>query len=691
MSDILKRASTKTKKKRWRTVFYIWGVLAALSIGAAASTLGYLYLTELPESQLQQSSELLDRTGKPLALLASGQTLQQSVSIRDIAPSLVQATLATEDRKFYNHFGIDIYGVARAAVVNLEHLSTKQGASTLTQQLARNMYLTHERTWKRKAKEALFALQLEMKYSKDDILAMYLNQIYYGHGTYGIESAARMYFGKSAKELTLAESAMLAGIPRGPSYYSPWINMKNAKDRQKVVLQNMVETGALAQHEADVAYNATLQFRTKEERSDTLVAPYFRDYVRKELYALGLTEDEIESGGLRIYTTLDARAQAAAESAVAKNIPSAGDLQAALVSIDPRSGDIKAMVGGKNYRENQYNRVFANTRQPGSAFKPIVYLTALEQKQLTAASRFTSQPTSFSYDEGRKTYSPSNFGGKYYGDIDLRQAIAASDNIFAVNTIMQIGPDKVIEMAKRLGIHAEMKPVPSLALGTYPVSPYEMASVYAVLSNEGNKMMPRAVLAVTDREGHIIYQAAALKPVPIVDSATTYVLTNLMESVFEAGGTGNRVSSLIKRPVAGKTGTTDSDSWIVGYTPELSTAVWVGYDKGKTITTTDAHLSAPIFAEYTEKALESVPPKLFTIPENVVNVYIDSDSGKLAGEGCVNKRLETFVRGTEPTQWCGLHPGGNTSEQKQPEEAPLPAETKEKQSWWKHLKRWWAG
>ncbi|MCG7410715.1 PBP1A family penicillin-binding protein [Paenibacillus sp. ACRRX] len=689
MSDILKRAATKTKKKRWRTVLNILGVFIALGIGSAACTLGYLYMTDLPESQLQQSSELLDRSGKPLALLASGQTLQQSVSIQDIAPALVQATLATEDRKFYNHFGIDIYGIARAAVVNLEHLSTKQGASTLTQQLARNMYLTHERTWKRKAKEALFALQLEMKHSKDDILAMYLNQIYYGHGAYGIESAARMYFGKSAKELVLAESAMLAGIPRGPSYYSPWINMKNAKDRQKIVLQNMVETGAIQQHEADVAYNATLRFRTKEERSDTLVAPYFRDYVRKELYALGLTEDEIESGGLRIYTTLDARAQAAAEAAVAKNIPSSGDLQAALVSIDPRSGDIKAMVGGKNYRENQFNRVFANTRQPGSAFKPIVYLTALEQKQLTAASRFTSQPTSFSYDEGRKTYSPSNFGGKYYGDIDLRQAIAASDNIFAVNTIMQIGPDKVIEMAKRLGIHADMKPVPSLALGTYPVSPYEMASVYAVLSNDGNKMMPRAVLAVTDRTGRVIYQAATLKPVQIVDSGTTYVLTNLMESVFEAGGTGNRVSSLIKRPVAGKTGTTDSDSWIVGYTPELSTAVWVGYDKGKTITTTDAHLSAPIFAEYTEKALESVPPKLFTIPDSVVSVYIDSDSGKLAGEGCVNKRLETFVRGTEPTEWCGLHPGGNPPEQKQPEGKP--ADATEKQSWWRHLKRWWTG
>ncbi|MGZ9586748.1 transglycosylase domain-containing protein [Paenibacillus marinisediminis] len=677
-----------TVRKRWLIVLYCSLGLLLLGILSSASTLGYLYVADLPVSQMQQSSELLDRNGKPLALLASGRALSRQVTLKEISPDAVSATLATEDRRFYNHWGIDVKGVARAMLVNLEHMSKQQGASTLTQQLARNLYLSHERTWTRKIKEALYALQLEMKYSKDDILAMYLNSIYYGHGAYGIESAANLYFGKSARELNLAESAMLAGIPRGPSYYSPWINMKNAKDRQRIVLQNMVETAAITKEQADRAYAMTLQFRTSEQRDETIVAPYFRDYVRKELIALGLTEEELDTGGLLIYTTLDMGAQQAAEAAVEANIPAEGDLQAALVSIDPRSGDIKAMVGGKNYRENQFNRVFADTRQPGSTFKPFVYLTALEKQALTAVTRYTSQPTTFLYDEGRQEYKPSNYGGKYFGDIDLRQAIAASDNIYAVNTIMQIGPEKVVEMAKRLGIHTTMKPLPSLALGTFPVSPFEMASAYGVLSNAGKRAEPRAILSITDRSGKLLYKAPPAAAKQIVEPAQAYVLTNLMESVFDAGGTGSRVSSLLKRPVAGKTGTTDADSWIVGYTAELSTAVWVGYDRGRNITLTDGHLSAPIFAQYTEQALVSVPPKLFPIPDNVVSVYIDPATGTLAGEGCPAKRLETFVLGTEPTAWCSEHNangGSNPPTNRDSKET----EKAEEKSWWMHFKRWW--
>nr|WP_324254137.1 PBP1A family penicillin-binding protein [Paenibacillus sp. 1001270B_150601_E10] len=667
---------------------YTLGIFLLLGAGSAASTLGYLYFSDLPVSDMQQASELLDREGKPISLLSSERAMERHVSIEEISPSLVQATIATEDRKFYQHWGLDVEGIGRAMLVNLESFSTRQGASTLTQQLARNLYLTHERTWKRKVKEALFALQLEMKYSKDEILAMYLNQIYYGHGAYGIESASRMYFGKSAKELTLAESSMLAGIPKGPTYYSPWMNMKNAKDRQNIVLQNMVTTGYITQQQADQAYQVTLPFKSKESRSEsTLIAPYFRDYVRKELLALGLTEEELETGGLRVYTTLDSRAQQAAEAAVGKNIPAEGDLQAALVSIDPRSGDIKAMVGGKNYRDNQYNRVLATTRQPGSSFKPFVYLTALEDKVITAATQFKSEPTAFNYDEGRKTYKPSNYGDKYYGDINLRQAIAASDNIYAVNTIMEVGAERVIEMANRLGIETEMKPLPSLALGTFPVRPLDMARAYAVLSNEGREVKPRAVLAVTDSRGRKLYEAPEAEEKQVVDASTSYVLTNLMESVFETGGTGNRVSSTLKRPVAGKTGTTDMDSWIVGYTPELSTAVWVGYDKGKNISTMDSHLSAPIFAEYTEKALESVPPKLFPMPDDVVSVYIDPSTGLLAGEGCPAKKMETFILGTEPTEYCGAHPSDQPDKDKV-KDAPL---EQEKKSWWQHFKRWWTG
>ncbi|MEW9104323.1 transglycosylase domain-containing protein [Paenibacillus sp.] len=681
----------KTEDKRRLRIcrwLKITGCSVALLLGACGILLGYLYVTDLPASDMQQPSIIYDGHGAELTSLASGQKQQHSVRLSDIAPDVIHATIATEDRQFYHHVGIDFKGIARAMLVNIESMSKKQGASTLTQQLARNLYLNHERTWARKVKEAQYALQLEMKYSKDDILEQYLNQVYYGHGAYGIEAAAQLYFGKKARDLTLAESAILAGIPRGPSYYSPYFNMKNAKDRQKVVLQGMVETGYITQKQAQNAYNETVAIRPKEERSELLVAPYFRDYVRQELDLLGIPDQQVEAGGLRVYTTLDKRAQAAAEQAISKFIPVEGDLQAALVSIDPRNGYMKAMVGGKNYRMNQYNRVFANTRQPGSSFKPFVYLAALEKRAITAVTHFVSQPSTFTYDNGRQQYKPSNYGGKYYGNIDLRHAMAVSDNIYAVSTMMKIGPEEVISLARRLGIDSSMKPLPSLALGTFPVSPIEMASAYGVFSNEGKRALPRSVLKVIDSSGNVLYEAPPVQAEQVVKPADAYVLTSLMESVFESGGTGSRVAPSMKRPVAGKTGTTDTDAWIVGYTPELSTAVWVGYDKGRMISVTESHKAAPIFAEYTEQALSNVPPKIFTVPDNVVSVYIDTDTGKLAGDNCPNKRLETFVSGTEPTEWCELHVQSPAEPRKNEEKRPT--KELEKRSWWQHLKRWWS-
>ncbi|MNI41929.1 Penicillin-binding protein 2D [compost metagenome] len=313
-----------------------------------------------------------------------------------------------------------------------------------------------------------------------------------------------------------------------------------------------------------------------------------------------------------------------------------------------------------------------------------MYLSALASGELTSASKFSSEPTLFHYDNNRKTYSPKNFGDKYLGEIDMRQAIAASDNIYAVNTILKIGSDQVIELARKMGITSPLTAVPSLALGTSPVSPFEMASAFAVIGNQGRSVKPLAVLKITDENGHILYEAAPLKSEKVVEPSAAYVLTHLMESVFETGGTGNRVSAEIKRPVAGKTGTTSSDAWLVGFTPELSTAVWVGYDKGKTLGTAESRKAAPIFAKYTEKALEKIPPKIFPIPDHVVSVYIDPSSGKLATADCPDKKLEVFVQGTEPTEYCLEHGEG------EPPPEPLPVKEKaESRSWWSDLKRWW--
>ncbi|QHW35108.1 PBP1A family penicillin-binding protein [Paenibacillus rhizovicinus] len=665
-------------------LIYMAGMLLVLFM-AAFGFLYYLRVQALPASSISQTSQMLDAQGHVMDTFHAGEN-RQSVPLKEISPYLVEATLAIEDQRFFSHLGFDMKGMARAALVNLEHFSRQQGASTLTQQLARNLYLTHERTWSRKLKEAMYTIQLEMHYSKDEILDMYLNQIYYGHGAYGAEAASELYYGKHASELTLAESAMLAGIPKGPKYYSPYMDMKNAKDRQRTILQTMADQGIIQLSDAKAAGAEMLNFVPLGTSKQTGLAPYFRDYVRYlAVDKLGIDERLLSEGGIRIYTTLDPEAQRAAEEAVAAGIPEDSEQQAALISIDPRTGYIKAMVGGRDYKKNQYNRVFATTRQPGSSFKPILYLTALQQGSLSPVSQFKSAPTVFTYDDGRQTYAPSNYNNNYVnGLIDMRQAIASSDNIYAVNSIMKVGPENVIDMARKLGIDSPMQPVPSLALGTFPVSPFEMASAFGTFANAGVRIEPTAILRIEDSKGEVLYEAKQAQTT-VVDAAHAYVLTSLMESVFETGGTGNRVSATIKRPVAGKTGTTATDAWLVGYTPELATAVWVGYDKGRKLTPVEAHRAAPIFASYTEKALSAVPPKIFPLPDGVVSVYVDPESGKLAGKSCPNRRLESFVSGTQPVEVCGAH--GDTAASANGDSDAQAAQSK---TWWKQLKRWWS-
>ncbi|MHA6482050.1 transglycosylase domain-containing protein [Paenibacillus sp. strain BS8-2] len=663
--------------------------IAAL-VCLALLTLFYLFVRSqtLPVSTVSQTSQMLDIQGNVIDTFHAGEN-RRSVVLADISHTLIDATLAIEDRRFYEHSGFDLKGMARAVVVNVQSMSTRQGASTLTQQLARNLYLTHERTWQRKMKEAMYTAQLEMNYSKDEILAMYLNQIYYGHGSYGIEAAAMMYFDKHASELSLAESAMLAGIPKGPKYYSPYMNMKNAKDRQYVILEAMKEGGSITQEQAQQAYAELLDFEPLGSSEQEGFAPYFRDYIRSvAVDKLGIDPKLLNEGGITIYTTLDQEVQAAAEESIKNGMPESSEQQAALIAIDPRNGYIKAMVGGRDYKKNQYNRVFASTRQPGSSFKPFLYLTAIRSGFMSPISRFKSEPTVFSYDEGRKTYEPGNYGDKYTGDyIDMRQAISGSDNIYAVNTIMTVGADKVIETARSLGVDSPLSAVPSLALGTSPVSPFEMASAYGTFANGGTHVEPVAILRIEDRKGAVLYEA---KPgsKSVITPAEAYVMTSLLESVFDDGGTAHRVAATIKRPVAGKTGTTSTDAWLVGYTPELATAVWVGFDKDRLLTVAEAHRAAPIFANFIEGALAAVPPKIFPVPAGVVNVYIEQETGKLAAEGCAGtRRIESFLAGTEPTEICGIvatEGAGNSGGA-----GDNGAKADKQRSWWQDLKRWW--
>lgn len=654
-------------------------ILTGLVALCTIAVLLYLRAQPLPKGNTSATTVLLAADGSILDELHGGQN-RKPVPLRAISPYVIAATLAVEDRRFFEHMGFDWRRMAKAVYVDLKEMRFAEGASTITMQLARNLYLSHEKTVARKLKEAFYALQLELHYSKERILELYLNQIYYGHGAYGIQAAAQTFFGKDAKDLTLAESALLVGLPKGPSLYSPYRHFDRAKARQKTVLDAMVATGYLRPEEAAAALAEPLRLVPLDARMREPMAPYFRDAVVDVLAErYGLTEDQIFRGGLRVHTTLDPKVQRAAEEAVKQLLPKDRPLQVALVAVDPQTGAVRALVGGRDYRASPYNRAFAR-RQPGSTFKPVVYLAALENG-FTPLTLQRSEPTTFTYDNGR-TYTPKNFGDKYpNADIPLYQAIAQSDNIYAVKTLMFLGPDKVIDTARRLGITSPLKPYPSLALGSMEVTPFEMAYAYAALANLGERPSPLLVTRVEDANGNVLVDEQPTH-VRVAEAAHAYVLTHMLQGVF-AEGTGSSVRNLLKRPAAGKTGTTDYDAWLSGYTPQLAVTVWLGYDDKRPLqTTADGYLAKRLWASFVERALADVQPALFPVPDGVTTVYIDPATGKLATENCPRPKVLAFVSGTEPTDYCQAHlPAGKR---------PVPPNQRgPSDSLWHRLKNWW--
>jgi 1A family penicillin-binding protein len=649
-------APHRRKRNMW-----FWNALVILLVGMIASGAFlwlYLQYAPLPPNDIANTSKLLASDGSVLTDLFDGGEKRVKISLKDVPQSLIDATIVTEDRTFYEHKGFSLSGIARALWSDLKSGSIVEGGSTITQQLAKNLFLTHEQTLQRKLREALLTLQLELNYSKDEILEQYLNVIYYGYGAYGIEMASQTYFAKSAKDLTLAESAMLAGIPKGPTYYSPFADLDKAKERQRLILDMMEEAGKITPDQARAAYLEELHFA--KPKTPTGKAPYFTDFTSWQLKnTYGVTEEDLYRGGLRITTTLDPAMQQAAEQAIAEQMKDFPEpLQVSLIAMDPHTGAIKAMVGGRNYATSSYNRTLAK-RQPGSAFKPFVYLTALNNRY-TPATRIKSEPREFRYDDDTgnpKTYKVHNFADHYANDyITMRQAITTSDNVYAVTTNMDVGPEKVMTTAQRLGIESTMKPYPSLALGTFPASPLEMVRAYAALANGGYRVEPYTVLKI---ENSYSGDTKVFHPEKksILDPGVTFLLTDMMKSVFEdPQGTGYRVHQLFQRPVAGKTGTTDTDAWMIGYTPDLVAAVWVGYDKDQLLSPVESHLAAPIFAAFMNKAHEKIPVRDFSVPPGVVEGIIDPTTGQLATENCPVRQREYFLEGAEPVEYCEEHP-----------------------------------
>jgi penicillin-binding protein 2D len=639
---------------RWlRRIKNLLRILIMLGVILTASSIIlilYLKSKPLPAPDIGASSMIYDDQDKPMERINDGE-IREPVHLAQIPRSLIQATLAAEDQTFYHHFGFSVRGITRAIWANLQAGHVTQGASTITQQLARNLYLTHDRTWSRKIKEALLTIQLELHYNKDEILEMYLNKIYYGNGAYGVNRAAEIYFHKRLQDLNLAECTFLVGIPRGPVYYSPYDHFRRAKDRQQKILFLMAKNHMIKHQLALTTSKHTLAIHNPPKTAHQ-TTNYFRDYIiRTAVEQFGLDESWVRSGGLKIYTTLNQQMQHKAVQTVTATLADYPLLQGALISVDPRTGYIKAMVGGRDYRTSPFNRVFAH-RQPGSSFKPILYLSALEHG-FTPITKIASQPTVFHYEGG--DYRPRNFQQKYANrPITLREAIAKSDNIYAVTTGFQVGMDQEMGMARRLGITSPLAATPSLALGSYAVTPFEMTSAYTAFAAKGSRQTLIGIRKITTVDGATIVNNEP-KSTQVTSPAHAFVLTRLLASVFDSGGTGHRVKQIFPEAAAGKTGTTNWDSWLIGYNPNLLTTVWVGYDKYRTLPHNEARLSQYIWGRYMQQAAKQQRLGMFTVPSGVKAVYVDEDSGYLATSGCPHRKLEYFVTGTEPTIPCPNH------------------------------------
>lgn len=634
-------------------------VLIVLLLSLSGS-FGYLVYTlgemeQLPEPDPPLTTRIYDCRDELMAVRYEENRVE--VPLEQISEHLIKATLAVEDRRFYRHRGFDPAGLARALLNNIMGGQAAQGGSTITQQLAKNLYLSHERTLERKFKEALYTIHLERRYHKDEILEMYLNTIYYGHGAYGAEAASQTYFGKSAADLSLGEAALLAGLPKGPAYYSPFLNQEAAEQRQKTVLNQMVAAGFISEAEKEAALQEELVFR---EPSAEESSAYFLDYVINTELAEFFNGDlgPVYRGGLHIYTTMDQEMQRLAQEIV-EGIPFNLDEQGirqpqgALVAIEPHTGYVRALVGGRNFKETSLNRALA-LRSPGSAFKPFVYAAALEQG-LTAADRIKCEATSFTEPGLREPYTPTDVGGAFHNrELTLREALAKSCNIAAIKLHEQIGKEKAVEMARRLGITSPLGSYFSLPLGTGEVSLLELTAAFAAFANGGYHIKPIFIRKVVDAQGRVMLENEPQKE-RVLDPAVAFLMTDLLKDVLSEEGTARAAGSILKRPAAGKSGTAEGNrnAHMVGYTPQLVAGLYVGDDYEKPINLTGGGDAAPLWAWFMEHALKEVPPLDFEIPTGITSLPLCPESGLPRGPNCPEaERVEYFIKGTEPEGEC---------------------------------------
>lgn len=625
------RHRVRTKKKGpFRSI----RVMAALVLVIIAGLMfGYIFAAyqSLPEvgnnMRPAVSSQVFDSQGKLITTLHSDQN-RLPIDINKVPKNLQNAFIAAEDNRFYDHIGVDPIGILRAVVTNLTNRGIAQGGSTITQQLAKNAFLSQDQTLKRKIQEAILALELERKYSKKEILEMYMNQIYFGRGAYGIQTAAHTYFGKDVGDLTLAECAMIAGLPKSPNYYSSSVNEATA--RKNVVVGQMEKYGYITPSQAEEAKKSSLDIKQKSTSNTTDETAYFIDYVTQEI-AQKYGDDALYKDGLKIYTTLDTDKQHAAVQAM-RHLPETHtddqgltQPQGAIISIDPKTGHILAMVGGRG--QDSFNRASMAVRQPGSAFKPFVYMTAMEH-DMTPDTIMEDKKVEYG------GWSPYNADNTYQGRMPLWKALALSVNTVAVQLADKVGPSNVIANAKKLGITTLVEDgspnddnLASAALGglTKGVTPLEMAAAYGAFANKGVYIKPTAIVKILDRNGNVLEDNSSdVQKTQVMSEKTAYEMTSMLEGVI-ARGTGTAAS--IGRPAAGKTGTTDDnhDAWFIGYTPDIVTAVWVGDDTGSQSLGEiyGGTVPAQIWHDYMASAVSGTSADDFDVPAGMGKAYYE--------------------------------------------------------------------
>ena len=609
----------------------------------------YIYCLVTPKMDINKSQSYYLYDNKGQEIMSNG---NEWISLNNISQYLINATLSTEDKHFYNHFGFDYPRIAKAIITNITTKSMSEGASTITQQYARNLFLNFDKTWSRKIDEAVLAFELETHYTKDEILEGYLNTINYGN-VFGIENASKYYFNKSASDLNLAEASMLAGIPQSPNNLSPINNPDSAKKRQKTVLLLMKNNGIITEEEMNEAYNTELSYYGKTSDNNLEYINYFRDAVIEELYNIkSIPNSLIDTGGLKIYTTLDLEAQEKLETAVKEQMNGDSDLQVAGMMMNPDDGGVLALVGGVNYSKSQFNRATNATRQVGSTMKPFLYYSALESG-FTAASSFTSEKTTFTFSNDQ-TYSPKNYNDKYAeGPISMGAAIAYSDNIFAVKTNLFLGEEMLVNMANRVGITSKLTPIPSLALGTEEVSLKEMVTGYASFANMGYKVESHFIEKVEDSNGNVLYEFKNTKK-NVLNPSITYILNEMLTYTYDSAFIDYNYPTLISllpqitHKYAIKSGTTNTDVWIIGYNEKAVLGIWNGYDDNRELSSNDSGGHKNVWINTMESYFKDVETNWYEKPKNVVGVLVNPITGELATDRDKNNKTFYFIKGTEP-------------------------------------------